>query len=232
MHTHAHQRIHPLTHTHTHTRTHAHLDTHAHSRTHAHTDTRTHTSLTHMRTRLLLALICANSPDAITETPYTYSVLMCSSLWCVVITANLRYSIFCCLQEAKESVLPFPQNETLLELCGPLANGLFVRPRSGFITPIWYKYDSELMKWFWTPDNAQSFWMGCDTLVVSQGFWSGHSPAPCNVFIIDELNRTSPVPEQVTPSDSNMDVRCDLSLFFLVSSLSSLSVFQWKPPWV
>jgi hypothetical protein len=93
------------------------------------------------------------------------------------------------------------------ELRGPVANekgiaSLFVRPARG-MTNMFYTYMETDAQWYWTPDQAQEFWMPCSTLLVSQGKWAGKKPAYFNVEIIQWLNDARPAPPAngVAPAD-------------------------------
>jgi hypothetical protein len=81
------------------------------------------------------------------------------------------------------------------ELRGPVKNesglALFVRPARGMTNMFYTRMETD-GQWYWTPDQAQAFWMPCSTLLVSQGKWAGKKPAYFNVEIIQWLNDARP----------------------------------------
>jgi len=59
-------------------------------------------------------------------------------------------------------------------------------------TPLFYRFDCESGRWSWTPD--WSFWMECNTTVVTGGFWDGEEPVRANVELIKWLDQVKPRP--------------------------------------
>jgi hypothetical protein len=90
-------------------------------------------------------------------------------------------------------------NPGLAELLGPDADGVYVRPASFGITPIWYRYKAG--GWEWTPYDPSTragatTWQPAAELAVRSGGWKGHQPATPNVNILRCLVR----PEYCAPN--------------------------------
>eukprot|EP01084_Bolivina_argentea_P201984 345171_1 len=95
-----------------------------------------------------------------------------------------------------DTQIPFPKIDALSELRGPINNthNIFIRPPSAQISTIWYQFNNETNKWYWTPYNDHSVWMSVSNLLVSDGHWKNCKPAIVNVNIIEYLNQNNPIP--------------------------------------
>lgn len=73
-------------------------------------------------------------------------------------------------------------------------DGVYVNPRSLFVTAIWYFYSPKRNRWFWTPYKNYEIWMCVDNLIVKSGYYKGQQPAQINIEIIEYLRQNNPIP--------------------------------------
>lgn len=73
-------------------------------------------------------------------------------------------------------------------------DGVYVNPKSFFVTAIWYFYSSKTNRWFWTPYENYESWIPVDSVVVRSGYYKNQVPASINVETIEYLRRNNPIP--------------------------------------
>lgn len=73
-------------------------------------------------------------------------------------------------------------------------SGIYVNPRSFFVTPLWYFYSPRRHSWFWTPYKNYDVWMSVDNLIVKSGSFKDQKQAAVNIEIIKYLQENNPLP--------------------------------------
>ena len=73
-------------------------------------------------------------------------------------------------------------------------DGIYVNPKSMFVTAIWYFYSPTHNRWYWTPYKNFENWIPVDSVIVRSGYYKDQVPALINVEIIEYLRQNNPVP--------------------------------------
>ncbi len=75
-------------------------------------------------------------------------------------------------------------------------DGVYINPKSSFVTAIWYFYSPTRNRWFWTPYENYNVWMSVDELTVKSGCYKDRQPASINIEIINYMRQNNPVPSK------------------------------------
>ncbi|CAM4796415.1 unnamed protein product [Rotaria magnacalcarata] len=73
-------------------------------------------------------------------------------------------------------------------------DGVYMNPKSLFVTAVWYFYSPKYNSWFWTPYKNYEIWMPVDNHTVKSGCYKDRKPVLPNIQIIEYLQQYNPIP--------------------------------------